>query len=258
MIHYKTKEDIEKIRQSALLVSKTLGEIARHIKAGITTKQLDQTAEAFIRDHGAEPGFKGYNNFPATLCTSVNEQVVHGIPDDRPLEDGDILSVDCGVLMDGFYGDHAYTFAVGGISPEIARLVQVTKESLDLAIEQVRVGRRIGDIGYAVQNHARKHGYHVVRQLTGHGLGRDLHEEPTVPNYGSRGRGLRIQNGLVIAIEPMINMGTTDVRQIDGHTIITADRKPSAHFEHNIAVVDGKAEVLSTFKYIEDVLENKA
>jgi len=255
MVFYKTKEEIELLRESSLLVGKTLAEVAKLIKPGVTTLQLDKIAEEFIRDNGAEPGFLGYGGFPNTLCTSVNEAVVHGVPNGKPLIDGDIVSVDCGTLMNGFYGDSAYTFEIGEVTPEIHKLLEVTKECLNKAVEAAVSGNRIGDIGYAVQKHAEDNGYGVVRELVGHGLGRGLHEKPEVPNYGRRGRGLKMKEGLVIAIEPMINLGVKEVSQLeDGWTIVTKDRKPSAHFEHDVAIGKGKAEVLSTFKYIEEVL----
>ncbi len=255
MIHYKTPEQIELIRKSALLVSKTLGMIARELKPGITGKYLDKLAEEYIRDHGGKPGFKGLYDFPATLCISPNNQVVHGIPTDKPFEEGDIVSVDCGVYMNGYYGDHAYTFPVGEIDPETEKLLRVTKESLYKGIEQFRKGNRLGDISFAIQNYAESHGYGVVRELVGHGLGRKMHEDPSVPNYGYKGTGKKLKDGLVLAIEPMINMGTHRILQLaDGWTILTADRKPSAHFEHDVALVNGKPELLSTFYYIYDAL----
>lgn len=257
-VYYKTEDEIGLLRESSLLVGKTLAEVAKLIKPGVTTLDLDAVAEEFIRDNDAVPGFKGYGGFPNSLCTSVNAEVVHGIPNDRPLEEGDVVSVDCGVLKNGFYGDSAYTFAVGEIAPEVEALLRVTKESLNLAIEQAIAGMRIGDIGYAVQNHAESHGYGVVRELVGHGLGKSLHESPEVPNYGRRGNGLKLREGLVLAIEPMINLGVKEVRQAeDGWTIVTADGLPSAHFEHDVVIRKGKAEVLSTFKWIEEVLKEK-
>ena len=257
MIKLKTREEIELMRQSAQLVSKTLGKLAPEIRPGITTLYLDNLAETFIRDHQAVPGFLGLYDFPNTLCISVNEQVVHGIPNKKPLIEGDIVSIDCGVLKNGYYGDHAYTFAVGEIDPKVQQLLDITKESLYLGIEQMVSGNRIGDISFAIQRFTEKHGYGVVRELVGHGLGQEMHESPEVPNYGKRGRGTVIKNGLVLAIEPMINLGTRKVKQLsDGWTIITADRKPSAHFEHNVAVVDGKPDILSTFDYIEEALVN--
>jgi methionyl aminopeptidase len=256
MIKYKTREEIELMRQSALLVSRTLGEVAKEVKPGVTALYLDKIAEEYIRANGGIPGFLGLYDFPNTLCMSLNEQVVHGIPSAKPLEDGDIISVDCGVFMNGFYGDHAYTFEVGEVDPKVKKLLKVTKESLDLGIEQMKKGNRIGDVSFAIQQHAEKNGYGVVRELVGHGLGREMHESPEVPNFGKRGRGAQIKEGLVIAIEPMINMGTKNVLQLsDGWTIITADKKPSAHFEHDVAFIDGKAEVLSTFKYVEEALK---
>ncbi|MCT4582511.1 MAG: type I methionyl aminopeptidase [Flavobacteriales bacterium] len=258
MIYYKTKEEIEIQRESCLLVGKTLAEVAKLIQPGVTTAYLDKIAEEFIRDNGAVPGFKGLYDCPSTLLTSVNDAVVHGLPSDKPLEDGDIVSVDCGVLMNEFYGDSAYTFEIGEVSQEIKKLLEVTKESLTFAIQNAVAGKRIGDIGYAVQSHAEANGYGVVREMVGHGLGKKLHEKPEVPNYGRRGKGLLLKEGLVIAIEPMINMGTKDIRQDkDGWTIRTKDGKPSAHFEHDVVVMKGKADVLSTFDYIEEVLNNK-
>jgi methionyl aminopeptidase len=256
MVKYKTREEIELMRLSALLVSKTLGEVAKEVKPGVTPLFLDKIAEEYIRDSGGIPGFLGLYDFPNTLCMSLNEQVVHGIPTSRPLKNGDIISIDCGVFMNGFYGDHASTFEVGEVDPKVKKLLEITKECLTLGIEQVKKGNRIGDVSFAIQHHAEKNGYGVVRELVGHGLGREMHESPEVPNFGKRGRGTQIKEGLVIAIEPMINMGTKNVLQLsDGWTIITADKKPSAHFEHDVAFIDGKAEVLSTFKYVEEALQ---
>lgn len=255
-VHIKTDEEVELLRESSLLVGKTLAAVAQRIRPGVTTLELDAVAEEFIRDHGAEPGFKGYGGFPNSLCTSVNEAVVHGIPNDRPLEEGDIVSIDCGVLKNEFYGDSAYTFAVGEIDRKVQQLLDVTKECLRLAIEQAVVGKRIGDIGFACQQHAERHGYGVVRELVGHGLGRSLHEAPEVPNYGRRGNGPRLMDGMVLAIEPMINLGRKEVLHLDdGWTIVTADRKFSAHFEHDIVVRPGQADVLSSFDEIEKVLQ---
>lgn len=255
MIYYKTKEEIEIIRESALLVSKTLGMLAKEVKPGVSPLHLDTLAEEFIRDHGGVPGFLGLYDFPNSLCTSVNEQVVHGIPNKRPLEEGDIISIDCGVLMNGYYGDHAYTFAVGEVSDEVKRLLEVTKESLYLGIQQATEGNRIGDIASAIQTHCEDNGYGVVRELVGHGLGKSMHEKPEVPNYGRKGSGKRLKEGLVIAIEPMVNLGTRKVKQLsDGWTIVTLDGKPSAHFEHDVAIVDGQPEILSTFEYVEEAL----
>lgn len=258
MIYYKTAEEIELMREAALVVSRTLGVIAEAIQPGVTPLQLDKLAETVIRDLGAEPGFLGLYDYKYTLCTSVNEQVVHGIPDNRPLQEGDIISVDCGSYMHGFYGDHAFTFAVGEIKPEVKRLLQVTRECVERGSAQMLAGNRIGDIAYTIQQHAEKNGYGVVRELVGHGLGKKLHEAPEVPNYGKRGSGPKLQNGMVLAIEPMINMGTRNIRQLkDGWTIVTADGKPSAHFEHNVAMVDGRPEFLSTYRFIDEVLEKQ-
>jgi len=255
MIYLKTAEEIELMRHAALLVSKTLGLVAGEIKEGIALKKLDKLAEEFIRDNGAVPVFKGYNGFPASLCISMNEAVVHGIPNETVLKSGDIISVDCGVKKDGFIGDHAYTFCCGEIPEEVKQLVKVTKECLYLGIEQAKGGNRIGDISYAIQSHAEKNGYGVVRELVGHGLGKSLHEKPEVPNYGKRGSGPKIQNGLTIAIEPMINMGKKEVTQLnDGWTVVTTDRKPSAHFEHDVAIVNGTADILSSFIYAEEAM----
>ena len=252
MIYYKTEEEIELVRKSSLLVAKTHAEIAGLIKPGITTLALDKIAEEFIRDNGGVPAFKGYGGFPNTLCMSPNDQVVHGIPDDRCLENSEILSVDCGVVMNGYYGDSAFTYEVGEVDAETKQLLKVTKESLYKGIEQAVAGNRIGDIGYAVQSHAESFGYGVVRELVGHGVGRNLHESPEVPNHGRRGRGVMLKEGLVIAIEPMINLGTKRILQHnDGWTITTIDNKPSAHFEHTIVVRKGKAEILSSFEEIE-------
>jgi len=258
MVHLKSAEEIELMRNSALIVSRTLGLVAEKIGPGITPLELDKLAFEYIKDEGAEPGFLGFGGFPNSLCISVNEAVVHGIPNDRPFEEGDIVSIDCGAVKHDYYGDHAYTFAIGEISPEAEKLLRVTKESLYLGIEQMRVGKRIGDIGYAIQKFAEEHGYGVVRELVGHGLGKSMHEDPQVPNYGKRGRGKKILDGMVLAVEPMINMGTKEVMMLDDDwTIITADKKYSAHFEHDIAVVDGGPDILSTFDFVEDALEKR-
>ena len=257
MIYYKTDEEIELIRISSLLVGKTLAEVARHIKPGVTTLELDKIAETFIRDHKAVPGFKGYGGFPGTLCVSVNDVVVHGIPGKQILQDGDLVSVDCGVILNGFYGDSAYTFAVGNVSEEVLMLMKRTKESLYIGINAAQAGKRVGDIGFEIQTYVEGFGYSVVRDLVGHGLGRHLHEKPEIPNYGRRGVGSMLQNGLVICIEPMINLGRRQVNQDkDGWTIRTVDGKPSAHYEHAIAVREGKTEILSSFDEIEKVLES--
>jgi methionyl aminopeptidase len=258
MITYKTEEEIDKIRISSLLVAKTHAEVAKLIKPGITGLELDKVAEEFIRDHGAVPAFKGYGGFPNSLCISPNAEVVHGIPNQIPVEEGSILSVDCGVVKDGYYGDSAYTYAVGEISEDTKKLLEVTKESLYKGIEKAFAGNRIGDISFAIQKYAEQHGYGVVRELVGHGVGKALHEDPQVPNYGKRGRGPVLKEGLVIAIEPMINMGTKNIRQFaDGWTIKTQDLKPSAHFEHTIVVRKGQAEILSSFEFIEEILKQK-
>ncbi|MFD2600493.1 type I methionyl aminopeptidase [Flavobacterium suzhouense] len=251
MIIPKTREEIELMRQSALMVSKTLGMIAAEIKPGVTTLELDRMAEEFIRDHGAIPGFKGLYDCPSTLLTSVNEQIVHGLPTNRPIQEGDIVSVDCGAIMNEFYGDHAYTFEIGDVAPETKKLLQVTKESLYVGIREFKAGNRVEDVGNAIQKYTEAHGYGVVRELVGHGLGRKMHEAPEMPNYGKRGRGKMFVEGMVVAIEPMINMGTKNIKQLkDGWTIVTRDGKPSAHFEHDVALVDGKPELLSTFAYV--------
>lgn len=255
MIVVKTREEIELMRESALVVSRTLGVLAKEVKPGVTTLYLDKLAEDYIRSQGAIPGFLGLYDFPNTLCMSPNAQVVHGIPNDKPLENGDIISIDCGAFKNGFYGDHAYTFEVGEVNSDIQRLLKITKESLYLGIREFKIGNRVGDVGYAIQNHCEKHGYGVVRELVGHGLGRKMHEAPEMPNYGRRGRGKKLMEGMVVAIEPMINMGTHRTNHLsDGWTILTKDGKPSAHFEHDVAIVDGKPELLSTFKYIDEAL----
>lgn len=255
MIYLKTREEIELCRAAAQMVSRTLGVIAAEINEGVPLKKLDSIAEQYIRDNGGVPAFKGYSGFPASLCISVNEAVVHGIPGNYCVKDGDIVSVDCGVKLNGFHGDHAYTFQIGNVNEEVRKLVQVTLECLNLGVEQCKANGHIGDISYAVQQHAEKNGYGVVRELVGHGLGKSLHEKPDVPNYGNRGSGKKIKNGMVLAIEPMINQGTKSVRTLaDNWTIITADKKPSAHFEHNVAVIDGNTEVLSTFDFVSAAL----
>jgi len=247
----KTKQEIELMRESALIVSKTLGMLASEIKPGVSPLKLDRLAYDFIKEQGAEPGFLGLYDFPNTLCMSPNAQVVHGIPNDTPLVEGDIISIDCGAFKNGYYGDHAYTFAVGEIDAKTEKLLRVTKESLYEGIKAFKLNNRIGDLGYAIQHYCEKEGYGVVRELVGHGLGETMHEAPEVPNYGKRGRGKKFLNGMVLAIEPMINMGTHRIKQLkDGWTILTADGKPSAHFEHNVALVEGKPELLSTFEYI--------
>ncbi|MBE6338088.1 MAG: type I methionyl aminopeptidase [Lentimicrobiaceae bacterium] len=254
MIHYRTDSEIELLRKAALLVGKTLGEVGKHIRPGIRTIELDRIAEEFIRDHGAIPAFKGYEGFPGSLCISVNDEVVHGIPGNYELRDGDIVSVDCGTILDGYVGDSAYTFTVGEVSEEIKLFLQRSKESLYKGIEQAVAGNRIGDIGYAIQSYVEQFGYGVVRELVGHGVGRKMHEDPQVPNYGKRGTGTKLSEGIVIAIEPMITFGKKDIiQERDGWTIKTRDRKPAAHFEHDVAVRNGKAEILSSFEWIEEI-----
>jgi len=258
MIITKTAEEIEIIRENCLLVCKTLALAGTLLKPGITGKQIDEQAEALIRDHGAEPGFKGYRGFPATLCISINEQVVHGIPSDYEFKETDIVSIDCGVNHNGYYGDAAYTFAFQEVDLEVMKLLVVTKESLYKAIDSAVPGNRIGDIGFAVQSYTEKeHKYGVVRELVGHGLGKDLHESPEVPNFGRRGNGVQLKEGMVIAIEPMINLGTRKVRiHSDGWTIQTGDQKPSAHYEHTVAVKKGGADILSDHIIVEKAIKN--
>ena len=253
MIILKTDEEIEFMREANRLVGMTLGELSNHIKPGVTTLQLDKIADEFIRDHGAIPTFLGYGGFPNSLCTSVNENVVHGIPNNTPLQEGDIISIDCGTLLRGFCGDSAYTFCVGEVKEEVKELLKTTKESLYRGIEQAKEDGRIGDIGATIQEYCEKKGYSVVRELVGHGIGRQMHEAPEVPNYGRRGTGPIIKNGMCIAIEPMINMGGKKVVfEKDGWTVRTKDRKPSAHFEHTVAIRNGKADILSTFEFIKE------
>jgi len=255
MLYFKTDEEVGLLRESNLLVSRTLAEIARYIKPGVTTLYLDTVAENFIRDHSAVPAFKGYGGFPKTLCTSVNEEIVHGIPSDYVLKEGDIISIDCGVILNGWYGDSAYTFAVGEIREDVKRLLDYTRASLEEGVKSAIAGNRVGDISAAVQAKAESGGFSVVRELVGHGIGRKLHEPPEVPNYGKKGSGAKMEKGLVICIEPMINLGVKETIQMkDGWTIKTADGKPSAHFEYAVAVNKGKADVLTTFEYIEEVL----
>lgn len=255
MIYLKTQEEVELLRENNLLVSATLAEVGKNIRPGITTLELDRIAEEFIRSHGAVPGFLGYGGFPNTLCVSVNENVVHGIPSNYALREGDIVSVDCGTILKGFYGDSAYTFGVGEIAPEVEQLLRVTKESLYKGVEKAVAGGRVGDISAAVQAHAEKYGYGVVRELVGHGLGREMHESPEVPNYGRRGTGPLLKEGMVICIEPMINMGSKNVVfERDGWTVRTKDRKPSAHFEFAVAIRNGEADVLTDFGIIEEAI----
>lgn len=254
MIQYKTSEEVEKIKQSADILGRAHGEIAKYVKKGVKTSFLDKIAEEYIRDHGAVPSFKGYNGFPSSLCISVNEVVVHGFPSEYELKDGDIISVDCGVFHQGFHSDSAYTYPIGEVSPSVLALLKATRDSLYLGIEAARFGNRVGDIGFAIQKFVEAKGYTVVRELVGHGLGRKLHESPEVPNYGKKGSGPLLKQGMVIAIEPMINLGTRNiVQEKDGWTIRTADRKPSAHYEHTIAIFEDRTEVLTTHKYIEEI-----
>lgn len=257
-IYYKSSEDIEKIRESSLLVSKSLAEVAKHIGEGVKTNHLNKIAEEFIRDHGGVPAFLNYNGFPYSLCISLNDQVVHGFPSEYIIKDGDIVSVDCGVILNDFFGDSAYTFPIGNVDAVTMKLLKVTKECLSLAIEKAIVGMRVGDVGYAVQEHAEKNGFGVVKELVGHGVGVKLHEVPEVPNYGKRGSGIKLEEGMVIAIEPMINAGKAGVKfWEDGWTVSTVDKKASAHYEHTVAIKRGKADILSTFEYIEEVLKQK-
>lgn len=259
MIYLKTDEEIELMRAANQLVGRTLAEVAKIIAPGVSTKALDKRAEEFIRDHGATPAFLGYQGFPGSMCISVNDQVVHGIPSHKTiLQEGDIVTLDCGTKLAGFTGDSAYTFAVGEISEELHKLLKTTKESLYVGIEQAVAGNRTGDIGYAVQRYCEARGYHVVRELTGHGIGVNLHESPEVPNYGKRGTGTELRNGMCICIEPMINIGSKNVvQERDGWTIRTKTRKPSAHFEHCMAIRDGKADILSSFDFIAEVLGDR-
>ncbi|MBL4658476.1 MAG: type I methionyl aminopeptidase [Flavobacteriales bacterium] len=256
MIFYKTQEEIELLRQSNMLVARTHGEVAKMIQAGVTTKALDKMAEEFILDNGGKPGFKGYNGYPSTLCISTNDQVVHGMPGDTVLEDGDLVSVDCGVLMSGFYGDSAYTYSVGEMSTIALELMKVTEECLYKGVEEAVVGNRVGDIGYVIQKHAEANGFSVVRDLVGHGVGRNLHEKPEVPNYGKRGTGAKLKEGMVIAIEPMINAGEYTVKGLeDGWTIVTTDGSLSAHYEHTVAITAAGVDILSSFEYCEKELK---
>ena len=256
MIFYKTEEEIQIIRESADILGRAHGEVAKNVRPGVKTEYLDKIAEEFIKDHGATASFKGYNGFPATLCISTNEVVVHGFPSEYELKDGDIISIDCGVYYKGFHSDSAYTYPVGDIPQETLALLKATKESLYVGIEEAKFGNRIGDLAFAIQQYVEDRGYTVVRELVGHGLGRNLHESPEVPNYGKRGRGPKLQEGLVIAIEPMVNLGTRNiVQESDGWTIRTRDRKPSAHYEHTVAIFKDRTEILTTHKYIEEVVK---
>ena len=253
MIRLKTDEEIEILRENALLVSKTLAEVGKCVVPGVTTLELDRIAEKYIRDNGAEPGFLGYGGFPYTLCISVNDVVVHGFASDYKLKEGDIISVDCGTIYRGYYGDSAYTFPVGEVSEETAELLKVTKESLYRGITQAVKGNRIGDISYAIQSYVEERGFSVVREMVGHGIGKKLHESPEVPNYGRRGEGKKLQDGMVICIEPMINAGRRDVYlHEDGWTLSTVDEKNSAHFELTVVIKGAEPQVLSTFEFIEN------
>jgi len=257
MIYLKTDEEIELMRVANHLVGSVLAEVAKHIKQGVTTLYIDKIGEEFIRDHGAIPLFKGYKGFPNALCISINDQVVHGIPGTYPLKNGDIVSVDCGVKLNGYCGDSAYTFEVGEVSGEVKKLLQTTKEALYKGISNAVEGKRIGDVAHSIQVYCESRGYSVVRQLVGHGIGKVMHEDPEVPNYGKNGYGALLKNGMCIAIEPMINMGTRNVKfEKDGWTVRTRDGKPSAHFEHTVAIRPGKADILSTFELIDKVLLN--
>lgn len=262
MIYLKSESEIEKMRTSAQLVSQTLAQVAKYIEPGVTTAKLNSVADEFIQRHNGRPAFKGYgpenNPFPASLCISVNEEVVHGIPSEKKeLTEGDIVSIDCGIEKDGYFGDHAYTFGVGECAPETQKLLDTTRESLDKGIEKAIHGNKIGDIGYAVQQYCEQYGFGVVRDLVGHGLGKSLHEDPSVPNFGKRGRGQRLRSGMTLAIEPMITMGDWEVKTLDdGWTVVTADNKKAAHFEHDVVVREGEAEVLSTFDYIREITKN--
>ncbi|HRS54486.1 MAG TPA: type I methionyl aminopeptidase [Bacteroidales bacterium] len=255
MINIRTEEEIFLLKQSSLLVGKTLAEVAKILKPGVTTAYLDKVAEEYIYDNGAIPGFKGYNGYPATLCISVNEQVVHGIPGNYVIKEGDIVSIDCGVKMNGYYGDCAYTFAIEPVRKELKNLLYHTKQALYKGIDMAIEGNRIGDIGHAVQSYVERYGYSVVRDLVGHGIGTNLHEEPQVPNFGFAGKGEKLRERMVLCIEPMINLGSQKVVQgKDGWTVITADKKPSAHFEHQIVIRKNKAEIISTFKFVEEII----
>ncbi len=256
MINYKSTEEIDLIRESAKILGQAHGEVAKRVAPGVSTDELDRIAEEYIRDHGGSPSFKGYNGFPGSLCISVNEQVVHGIPGDYILQDGDIASIDCGVFFKGFHSDCAYTYAIGEVSEEVMELLKVTKESLYKGIENAKAGNRVGDISHAIQRHVEQYGFSVVRELVGHGIGKTLHESPEVPNYGKRGRGPVMRTGLILAIEPMVNMGIKNiVQEADGWTIRTRDRQPSAHFEHTVAIMNGTPEILTTHKYIEEAVK---
>ncbi|MEO1022235.1 MAG: type I methionyl aminopeptidase [Bacteroidota bacterium] len=263
MIYLKSENEIEKMRESAQIVSRTLGIVSKHLEPGVETGRLDRIAEEYVASQNARPAFKGYgpkgNEFPGTLCISVNEEVVHGIPGNRVLQDGDVVSIDCGVEKDGFFGDHAYTFVIGEVEDEVFDFVRVTLESLYKGIEQAVHGNRMGDLSNSIQTHCENQGYGIVRALVGHGLGRSLHEDPSVPNYGRKGKGDRLRSGMTLAVEPMVTMGDWKVKTLsDGWTVVTADHSISAHFEHDIVIREGEAEILSTFDYIADLSKNKS
>ncbi len=255
-IKYKTEEELQRMRESALLLGKVHGEVAKRVAPGVTTKALDDLAREYIMDHGATPSFLGYGGFPASLCISLNEVVVHGFPSTKPLRSGDIVSIDCGVYLNGYHADSAYTYPVGNVDNETMQLLRATKQSLYEGIKQMKLGNRLGDVSHAIQNYVEKRGYSVVRELVGHGVGADLHEKPEVPNYGRKNKGLKLLNGVVLAIEPMVNLGTKQViQEEDGWTIRTRDRKPSAHYEHTVALVGGEPEILTTFEFIEESVQ---
>jgi len=257
MIYLRSDEELDLIKESAQILGKAHAEVAKLVRPGVTTRELDEVAETFIRDRGGFPSFKGFNKFPASLCISINDVVVHGFPSRYELRNGDIISIDCGVQLNGYHSDSAYTYPVGEVNLSVRKLLARTKESLYLGLEKAIDGNRIGDIGFAIQSYVERFGYSVVRELVGHGVGKSLHEAPEVPNYGKRGQGVKLKEGMVLAIEPMINFGKKGITQDkDGWTIRTADRKPSAHFEHTVAVRKGKAEILTTFQYIEEVTAN--
>ncbi len=259
MVKLKTEEEIAFIRESSLILGKALAEAAKILKPGITGLEVDTQIETFIKDHGAVPSFKNYRGYPYSICCSINDAVVHGFPTADALKDGDVVSVDCGVYLNGFHSDSAYTFAIGEVPAKVAKLMKVTKECLFRGIENAAVGKRVGDIGYAVQNYAESNGFTVVRELVGHGLGKDLHEEPEVPNYGKRGNGSVLKANTVIAIEPMINLGKREIKTLkDGWTVVTRDGAPSAHYEHTVVVRNGNAELLTTFEFVEnEIKKNK-
>lgn len=254
MIFFKSDEEIGLIRESAQILSQVHGLMRREVKPGVTTERLNELAEAFIKDHGGTPSFKGYKNFPAALCTSVNEYIVHGVPDKRTLNEGDIISIDCGVYYKGFHSDAAFTYPVGEIRQDIQELLRVTRESLYKGIEAIKKGARTGDVGYAIQQHVQQHGYSVIRELVGHGVGKRLHEDPEMPNYGKRGSGPKLKKGMVLAIEPMVAMGDRKIVEEEGRGIRTVDKLPTAHFEHTVAVLEDGAEPLTTYQYIEEPL----